>query len=469
MTSYAMLIDGKPVSGAATMPVINPATGDAFAHAPRASVEQLSLAVAAAKRAFTGWAAIPIAERREAILACADAIAAHKGDLSRLLTQEQGKPLGEAEWEVDLMIGLFRYFASLDLQPELLADDDQRRVEAHPVPLGVVAAIVPWNFPLALLAFKLPAALLAGNTVVVKPAATTPLATLAIGHLIAPMLPAGVVNIITDANDLGDALTTHPDVAKISFTGSTATGKKVMAGAAEGLKRITLELGGNDPAFVLDDVNVAETAPKLFASAFANGGQVCVAIKRLYVHDAIYDEMCVALATLADQAVVGNGLEQGTQVGPIQNEAQYRRVLDLIEDGRQHGCVIAGGELVGDKGYFIRPTIVRDVKDGDRLVDEEQFGPVLPIIRYTDVDEVMARANASPFGLGASVWSSNADRAAKHALQVEAGTVWVNKHLDLAPDIPFGGTKTSGLGVELSAEGLREYTQRRIINIAKVA
>jgi acyl-CoA reductase-like NAD-dependent aldehyde dehydrogenase len=350
---------------------------------------------------------------------------------------------------------------------KVIDDSEGRKVELHRKPLGVIGAIVPWNFPMILMSFKLPPALLAGNTVVLKPAPTTPLTSLRLGELIKDILPAGVVNIITDANDLGGALTAHPDVRKISFTGSTATGSKVMAGAAATLKRITLELGGNDAGIVLDDVNPKEAAPKLFQSAFQNNGQVCIAMKRLYVHESIYDEMCDELAALANAAIVGDGLKQGTQLGPLQNKMQFDKVSEVIADARKHGKVIAGGEKMSGAGYFIQPTIVRDIADGTRLVDEEQFGPVLPVIKYSDAEDAVARANASPYGLGGSIWSSDPDRAYKLALQMESGSVWVNKHAELAPNIPFGGSKTSGLGTELGEEGLAEFTQLQVINVAR--
>jgi acyl-CoA reductase-like NAD-dependent aldehyde dehydrogenase len=312
-----------------------------------------------------------------------------------------------------------------------------------------------------LLAFKLPPALLAGNTIVIKPAPTTPLTTLKLGQLIQGLVPPGVVNIIADANDLGGAMTAHPDIRKISFTGSTATGKKVMASAAEALKRVTLELGGNDAGIVLDDVNPKEAAPKLFQSAFQNNGQVCIAMKRLYVHESIYDEMCGELAKLADAAIIGDGLMQGTQIGPLQNRMQYEKVKEFLEDGKKNG------KVEDRPGYFIRPTIVRDITDGTRLVDEEQFGPVLPVIKFKDAEDAVQRANASPWGLGGSVWSKDTDKAYALADKMDAGTIWVNKHADLAPNIPFGGAKLSGLGSELGEEGLAEFTQLKIINMAK--
>jgi len=465
--TYKLLIGGNLVDGDSTMDVINPATEAVLTKAPRASEAQLDEAVAAAKSAFPAWAATAIDERRKVINAIADAVEADYEDFARLLTQEQGKPLQDATGEVLGTAAFMRYFAGLDLPVKVLDDSEGRRVEAHRKPLGVIGAIVPWNFPMILMAFKLPPALLAGNTLVLKPAPTTPLTTLKLAGLIKDIVPAGVVNIITDANDLGAPLTAHPDIRKVSFTGSTATGAKVMAGAASLLKRVTLELGGNDAGIVLDDVNPKETAPQLFNSAFQNSGQVCIAMKRLYVHESIYDEMCAELAKLAEDAIIGDGLEQGTQLGPLQNKMQYDKVNDLIEDARKDGQIIAGGTTPDQKGYFIRPTIVRDIEDGARLVDEEQFGPVLPVIKYSDPDDAVARANASPYGLGGSVWSTDADRAYAVADKMDAGTIWVNKHAELDPMIPFGGSKMSGVGSELGADGLEEFTQLKIINIAR--
>jgi len=468
VTEYKLLIDGRLVDGAAVMDVLNPATETVVAQCPRASAEQLDEAVTAAKAAFPAWARIPIAERRALILKLADCIEVHAEELARLLTQEQGKPLTEASAEIAYSIAFIRQLASHDLPVDVIEDSDSRRVELHRRPLGVVGAIIPWNFPVLIVAFKLPFALLAGNTLVVKPAPTTPLSTLRLGEMMAGIFPAGVVNIITDQNDLGAQLTSHPDIAKISFTGSTDTGRKVMASAAASIKRLTLELGGNDAAIVLADADPAKVAPGIFGGAFLNAGQVCLAIKRVYAHADIYDALCAELARLAEEAIVDDGLKQGAQIGPLQNKAQYDKVLAIIEEARADGTIIAGGDVLDRPGYFIRPTIVRDIADGSRLVDEEQFGPVLPIIRYDDPEDALARANASEMGLGGSIWS--ADREAAHSLaaRMEAGTVWINKHLDFGPIIPFGGAKQSGLGVEFAQEGLHEFTQVHVINEAKI-
>ncbi|MEC8299089.1 MAG: aldehyde dehydrogenase family protein [Pseudomonadota bacterium] len=467
MSKYSLLINGELVPGASTMHVLNPATEEVLTDCPRSSEEQLNEAVRAAKEAFSSWSQTKIKDRKEIVLKIADIVEANAQELAQILTEEQGKPIGDATGEVYGMAAFCRYFASLDLPVKVIEDSDGRKVEAHHAPLGVVGAIVPWNFPLILLAFKLPPALIAGNTIVIKPAPTTPLSTLRVAELIKDVAPPGVINVITDLNDLGAALTAHPDVRKISFTGSTATGAKVMAGAAGLLKRITLELGGNDAGIVLNDVDPKEAAPKLFNSAFQNTGQVCIAMKRLYVHEDIYDEMCEELASLANETLIGNGLEQGTKLGPLNNKMQFDKVKELIEEAKSDGNVIAGGEVPDQPGYFIRPTIVRDIEEGSRLVDEEQFGPVLPVMKFSDENDAVERANATQWGLGGSVWSSDLGRAYALAEKMEAGTIWINKHSELDPTIPFGGSNQSGLGKELGAEGLEEFTQLKIINMAK--
>jgi acyl-CoA reductase-like NAD-dependent aldehyde dehydrogenase len=463
---FRLLIGGKLVAGAGTFDVINPATEEVVAACPRADLAQLNQAVAAAKSAFPGWAATPLAERARLLQKLADAIDAHAADLAPLLTQEQGKPLGGAFYELGAASGNIRGFAAMDLVPTVLVENKQTKVIRQRLPLGVVAAITPWNFPVIMMVTKLAPALLAGNTIVVKPAPSTPLTTLRVGELCAAIFPPGVVNVIADANDLGGALTSHPDIAKIAFTGSTATGRKVMGSAAPTLKRLTLELGGNDAAIVLDDVNPKQIAPKLFFAAMVNSGQVCLAAKRIYVHESIYDAVCAELAKIAATAVVGNGLDDGVMFGPVQNRMQFEKVQAIIEDARQHGQVIAGGTPHQGKGFFIHPTVVSGLPDSARLVCEEQFGPVMPVLKYSSIDEVIARANASEYGLGATVWSASTERALAVAQRLETGTVWVNKHLDLPPNVPYGGTKQSGYGVEMGQQGLEEFTQMRIVNIA---
>jgi acyl-CoA reductase-like NAD-dependent aldehyde dehydrogenase len=466
-TDFRQLIDGRLVEGAGALDVINPATGRVLTTASRADRGQLEQAVAAAKTAFPSWAATPLRVRGGLLVKLADALEAEQSEFARLLTQEQGKPLPQAQWEIAQSIGLLRYFAALDLPAVVLKEDAAQKVVQMRKPLGVVAAIMPWNLPLLLTVIKVAPALLAGNAVVAKPAPTTPLTTLKFGALCARILPPGVINIIVDQNDLGTALTTHPDVAMIAFTGSTATGKKVMASAAGTIKRLTLELGGNDAAIVLEDADPKEVAPKIFAAATLLSGQACIAIKRLYVHDSIYDAVCDELCRLAQATVVGDGLEEGTQMGPLQNHTQFEKVKGFLEDARRDGKIVAGGEAVNGKGFFVRPTIVRDISDDSRLVREEQFGPVLPVMRFSNIDDAIARANDTNYGLGGSVWSSDRERAFQVATRFNSGMVWVNKHLDVGPDIPFIGAKQSGMGVELGQEGLEEFTQATVINVAK--
>lgn len=464
MTNFKLLIDGVLVDGAGSIDVVNPATGETFEKCPIADESQLDAAVAAAKAAFPAWAARSVADRSVLIQQLADAIERKAGQFARLLTSEQGKPMDQAMYEIMGSAFVLRAFAAMDLKPHTIREDEQGRVIEVRTPLGVVAAITPWNFPVILLMNKLGPALLAGNTVVAKPAPTTPLTTLLLGSLCAEILPAGVVNIICDRNDLGARLTSHPDVAKVAFTGSTATGKKVMQAAANTVKRVTLELGGNDAAIVLDDADPIEVAQKVFQGAMVNAGQVCVAIKRAYVPTAIYDIFCDELARLANAAVVDDGSKQGAQIGPVQNKMQFEKLKELLADSQENGNVIAGGSALDRPGFFIAPTIIRDLEDDARIVKEEQFGPVLPVLRYADVEDVIARANDSEYGLAGTVWGKDLDRAIGVAQRINSGTVWVNQHMAIDPALPFRGAKQSGLGGELGEEGLHEYTQATIVN-----
>jgi acyl-CoA reductase-like NAD-dependent aldehyde dehydrogenase len=467
MSDFKMLINGKLVAGDHKLKVLNPATEETFAIVARASQDQAGEAIAAAKAAFPAWSKTPIEKRQAAVAKIADVLRDNAAELARLLTAEQGKPLPEAQGEVAWTEGYLRHYATLSLETKVVQDDATARVEVHRKPLGVVVGIVAWNFPLVLAAWKIGPALVAGNTIVLKPAPTTPVATLRLGELIKDVVPPGVVNIITDENDLGAYLTSHPDVAKVSFTGSTATGKKIMKAGADTLKRLTLELGGNDVAIVLDDVNVKEIAPKIFDAAMLNCGQVCMAAKRIYVQDSIYDEMVAAMTAIAKDVVVDDGSKQGTRVGPLQNKSQFEKIKDLIDSARKEGGTVIGGETGGRAGYFIKPAIVANVKEGNRIVDEEQFGPVIPLIRFKTDAEIAARANASPYGLGGSVWSSNFERARKIAEDIDAGTVWINQHITIGPHIPMAGAKQSGIGVEQGLEGLAEFTQVRVLNMMK--
>lgn len=462
--TFTMLINGRAEPGATTFDVINPATGEAFAQCPKADKALLDEAVAAAKAAFPAWSARSFEERAALMAELADALVARSSEFGSLLTQEQGKPIPDAIGEVMGSASHLRSFGAMRPETRILREDGASKVIEHRTPLGVIAAITPWNFPLILLMNKLAPALITGNTIVAKPAPTTPLTTLLFGELCREILPAGVVNIICDQNELGAALTSHPDIAKVAFTGSTATGKKVMASAGEGIKRVTLELGGNDAAIVMDDVDPVQIAGKVFQGAMANAGQICVAVKRAYVPEAMYDPFCDELARLAGEAIVDDGAKQGAQIGPIQNRMQYEKVKEFLADAREKGNIIAGGEPLDRPGYFIPPTIVRDLPDDAKLVREEQFGPVLPVLKYSDIDDVIARANDSELGLGGTVWGKDLARATEVAMRIDTGTVWVNQHLAISAAIPFRGAKQSGLGGEMGQDGLHEYTQAHIVN-----
>jgi acyl-CoA reductase-like NAD-dependent aldehyde dehydrogenase len=332
----------------------------------------------------------------------------------------------------------------------------------------VAGIITPWNAPINLAAGPLTSALYTGNCVVLKPSPYTPLCTLKLGELAREHFPRGVVNVLAGGDDLGRWMTEHPGIDKIGFTGSVEAGKLVMAAAAHTLKRVTLELGGNDAAIVLDDVDPKAIAPKLFFATFVNSGQVCMAIKRIYAHERVYDAICGALADEARTAKVGSGLEPDTQLGPIQNREQYERVIGILEEVKRSGArILAGGDVPATDGYFIPPTIVADVDDHSRLVQEEQFGPIVPVLRFSDDEDALRRANDTRYGLSGSVWSSNPDRAAALASRLEVGTAWVNQHRATSATVPFGGAKESGIGRVYSEMGLKAYLEPRVVSVLK--
>jgi acyl-CoA reductase-like NAD-dependent aldehyde dehydrogenase len=459
---FRMTIGGALESGAGQMAVINPATAAGFAEAPDADGADLDRAVAAARAAFPGWAAIPHADRAAKVEALADAVEQRVTDFALLLTREQGKPLGEARREVLGLAAWLRAAAGLTLPVTVHEDSPARYCETRHVPIGVVAAIAPWNYPLLLAAFKLGPALVTGNCVVLKPSPFTPLTSLKLGELAQAILPAGVLNVVSGGDTLGPALTAHPGIDKIAFTGSTATGKRVMAGAAETLKRITLELGGNDPGIVMADVDPAVIAPELFWASFGNAGQVCLATKRLYVHKAVYAQVCDALVAYAANVKVGDGTDADTQMGPINNSLQYRRLLDLIDDCRARGHRFAcGGEILPGPGYFLAPTILDNPPEASRIVQEEQFGPILPLLAYDDDDDVVDRANSGPYGLGATIWANDEQAGWALGERIASGNVWINECRPLSPLVPFAGHGQSGFGVENGREGMLEYTLPR--------
>ena len=461
MQSFELVIGGRQIETAQHADVMNPSTGETVGRMPMATVADAQAAIAAARAAFPAWAATPSAERAEALAAIAARIEDHAEELARLLTLEQGKPLGGlgSRFEIGGAVAWTRYTASLDLPVEVLQDTAEGRVELHRKPIGVVASITPWNWPVMIACWHIMPAVRTGNTVVIKPSPLTPLSTIRLVEIINAVLPPGVVNVITGENELGAILTTHPDVGKVVFTGSTPTGRKVMQSASATLKRLTLELGGNDAGIVLPDADPEAIAEGLFWGAFINSGQTCAALKRLYVHDSLYEPVCQALAAYAGKIKLGDGLAEDSVLGPVQNRMQFEIVSAFVRQAvEKGGRILTGGNPSDGPGYFYPVTLVADIDHGADLVDKEQFGPALPIIRYTDLDEVIARANDNPAGLGGSVWSSDIDRAKAVAARLECGSVWINRHGAIQPNAPFGGVKQSGIGVEFGAEGLKELT-----------
>jgi acyl-CoA reductase-like NAD-dependent aldehyde dehydrogenase len=464
MSDPRMTIDGQVVAAGSTFGVVDPATGAEFAQAPECSREQLDAAMDAATRAGRAWRADE-AGRLAGLHAVADALDKNAEELARLLTAEQGKPLGAARYEVSETTRWLRAAAALELPVETILDDGTARAELRRRAIGVVAAITPWNYPLLLAGWKLGPALRAGNTVVLKPSPFTPLATLRLGEIVNEVLPAGVVSVVSGGDALGAWMTSHPAVGKVSFTGSVATGKKVMTSAADGLKRLTLELGGNDAAIVLDDADPEVIGKGLFWGAFINCGQICAGIKRIYVPEALHDDVVDVLVERARRVRVGPGTQDGVHIGPIQNRPQYDRVRGLVADALSDGAsAAAGGAPLDGPGYFFAPTILTGAREGMRIVDEEQFGPAVPVLTYRSLDEAVERANATRFGLSGSVWGSDLDRAADVAAQLDCGTAFVNDHLALDPGLPFGGSKESGLGVENGHWGLEEFTQLQVVH-----
>ena len=469
MEPLRLVIDGKKVPTKHCFEVLNPATEKVAGLAPLAGEKELQDAIRAAKVAFPTWRDETERKRQTACRKIAEKFEQHAEELAQLLTAEQGKPLNGlgSRWEIGGAIAWTQYTASLSLPMKVLQDNNEGRVELYRKPIGVVASITPWNFPVLIAIWHIIPAILSGNTVVIKPSPYTPLTTLRVVELMNEVLPRGVVNCVTGDDDLGPIMTSHPDIGKIVFTGSSGTGKKIYASAAETMKRMTLELGGNDAGIVLPDVDPKQIAEALFWGAFINGGQTCAALKRLYVHEDVYEDVCEELVKFARKMPVGPGTDEDVLIGPVQNRRQLDIVSELVGDAKSKGRVLLGGDIPqpndNKKGYFFPLTIIADLENGDRLVDEEQFGPVLPIIRYRDVEDAIEKANDNPNGLGGSVWSRDITEARRVASKMECGSVWINKHGMIQPNAPFGGVKQSGVGVEFGQEGLEEYTDVQVV------
>lgn len=464
---YAMLIDGKTAVSETFFSVKNPSTGAVVGNAPEAAIADLDAAVSAAQRAFSAWSGRSEADRQQALLQIADVLEAHAEELAVLLTQEQGKPLGGigSRWEVEKMVAWARFTSKMSLPVEVIQDNEAGRVELHRKPLGVVGSITPWNFPLLISMWHVAPALLSGNTVVIKPSPYTPLSTLRAVELMNQVLPNGVLNVVTGSDtgdvNIGAAMSEHIGIRKMMFTGSCATGEAVMRAAASTMKRLTLEMGGNDAGIVLPDVDPKAIAPALFWGVFINNGQTCGSLKRLYVHEDVHDEVVATLVEFAANVPVGDGLAEGSQLGPIQNQMQFDKVARLVDAAKATGKVELGG--TPGEGLFFPPTIISGLSNEDALVHEEQFGPALPVVKFKDLEKAISLANDSENGLCGSVWSADVEAARKIAARLECGTVWVNKHGALQPNAPFGGVKKSGLGVEFGEEGLKAYTDIQVV------
>lgn len=447
--------------------VINPATKQVIDTLQRSNVDEVNEAVAVAVKTFDIWSKKTSEDRGVILHKIADGIEAAAEELARLIVSEQGKPLSVAMMEVGGAVAWTRYNADLSQKPEVLEDSEERLVEVHRLPLGVVASITPWNWPLMIAIWHIMPALKAGNSVVVKPSSNTPLSTIKLVDIVSAVEP-GLLGFVLGGKVAGEALVTHPDVKKLVFTGSTPTGTHLASLIAKDLKKVTLELGGNDAGIVLANADIKKLAPKLFMSAFINMGQTCAALKRLYVHRSHYDALCDALVDIAKLEVVGNGMTEGVTFGPVQNQGQYDLVTSMIEQARAAGSEVIAPELPeGLDGYFIAPTIIKTTQSDLSVICDEQFGPVLPVIPYDDVKEVMKDAIHKEFALGGSVWGEESEELDWVVEQLDSGTVWINNHAEVLPHIPFGGNKLSGLGVEFGVEGFLENTCRKVVSHSK--
>lgn len=469
MAQYTMTIGGKPVVTTNTFNVVNPADETVVAACPEGTVALVDEAILSARSAFPSWAALPDAERVTKLLAIADLIEKHHPELSELVTREQGKTQSGpgANLEVGGAVAWTRVTAGLSIAEETIQDDKSGKIVLRRKPVGVVASITPWNWPLMIAVWHVMPAIRVGCTVVIKPSPFTPLSTLRLVELMNQVLPPGVINIVTGGVEVGNHLTNHLGIDKIVFTGSIATGKKVMGSAAQNLKRVTLELGGNDAGVVLPGTRIEPLLEKLFWGCFINAGQTCAALKRLYVHEDQYDEVVKKFAEYVAKIPVGNGLDPKNLIGPLSNQMQLDKVIALVEDARTRGAkIVTGGTRPKAPGFFFPLTVIADAVDDMRVVKEEQFGPVIPIVKYKTVDEAIKRANSLDVGLGGSVWGNDPQEAARYAGQLECGTAWVNQHGTLHPMAPFGGVKCSGIGVEFNLDGLKEYTTVQVVNVA---
>lgn len=465
-TNFELIIGGKRRAGQIFADVYNPATGTLLAKVPMASTADLDEAVELAHGARKAWAKDEGA-RHAALNKAAEIVTANAELLATTLSLEIGLPYKLAQMEVGGAAMFLKHRAADTEQIDMIADDSKQRVYVRRTSIGVTGAILPWNAPLLVAAEKLATAFGAGNTVVMKPSPLAPLTVLTFGSLIADLVPEGVLSILPGSDELGKALVAHPKVGMISFTGGITAGQSIMAGSATGLKRLSLELGGNDAAIVLPDVDVKKTARRLFMGAFFRTGQICVAIKRLYVHEKIYDEMIAELKAVAEANVLGDPFDPATTMGPVANRPQFERVKTLVERSlAEGGTAVTGGAPLDRPGNFYPPTLITGLTSGSTLVVEEQFGPVLPILKFSDIDQAIADANSTIYGLGGSVWTSDTEAGIEIAGQLESGTAWVNQHGIVLPHIPCGGMKLSGIGRANGRVGLDNYSELQTIAVS---
>lgn len=466
METYESLLQAVTTPGGRE--VHDPATGEVIGTVAEPTVDDLETAIEAARKAQADWAALSDQERCAALSAAADEVEASAEALAQIITREQGKPLSGpgARFEAGAVVGWLRATCAITLEPETVVEGDPAPAALHYRPIGLVGAIGPWNWPAMIATWQFAPALRMGNAVVMKPSEYTPLSVLATAHLVNKHLPEGLFTVLPGDREVGQALSSHPAFGKLTFTGSTPTGRAIAREAADNLARVTLELGGNDAGIVLPDVDPAAIAEGLFWGAFINTGQTCAALKRLYVHEDVYDDVVEALVNLAKNMPMGQGTDESNVLGPLTTQSQFEIVDELVEDAKQRGGrVLLGGEPNREAaGFFYPTTIVDGLEDDARLVAEEQFGPALPILKYSDIDDAVRRANDVPVGLGASVWSADADAAKKVAARLEAGSVWINSHGTVHPMAPFGGVKASGYGLEFGAEGLKAMALPQVIH-----
>ncbi|USA47438.1 aldehyde dehydrogenase family protein [Acinetobacter sp. C26M] len=465
-----MLYNGQYVSGLGSeIDVVNPATLDTITTFKSATPKQLDDTVKASFDSFNLWKNISDVELKFILARIGQDIKAARDEIAELITLEQGKPLELAKLEVDMGIYWLEVTNSFEIPIKENKDSLGKKIKVYHHPIGVVASITPWNWPFMIAIWHIIPALKAKNCVINKPSEYTPLSTIRLIDIINKYIPKGVCNIVLGDGEIGSNLSNHPLIEKVIFTGSTPTGQKILASSVEQFRQVTLELGGNDVAIVLEDVDIDKIAPKIFASAFFNSGQTCACIKRLYVHDQVYEGLVKKLVEIADSQIIGNGFDKMTTLGPVQNIKQYQKLKILIEKAIKNGAHIENTRklILPDTGYFLPPLILTNVLESSEIFTTEQFGPVLPIVKFSSIEDVINNSNHSSYALGGSIWTEDINKAEKIANQMQSGTVWINSHSDVSPYAEFGGWKMSGIGSTFGLDGLLQFTKRQSIHLSE--